>query len=189
MSFQKIFSLVIVVGSILFLIAAFSPISRVFTESDPVKKLEIIRESRQAWVISQFLFTSGAIITAIGFGLNAYHFRDFSIVWLAYLGFFALIIGAGLWSWHVYLRAIEPEAFTAGTLSAWHFMAYTLLTQVGLVVIGVVLLRSELPGWVGWLNIGGCALFFVGYLIFKDMPPFVYYILTLVTGVMLYQTG
>jgi hypothetical protein len=39
------------------------------------------------------------------------------------------------------------------------------------------------------LTIAGAALLFVLFLVFKDMPPFVYYILTTLAGIVLYRSG
>ena len=127
MSFQQFYSVMIVVGSIIFLVAAFLPLSRVYAEPDPAQKLQMIKTSGRVWAISQLLFGAGALVTAVGFGLWALWFVD----WPAYLSFFAFLIGASLWSWHVYLRTLDPEAFTAGTLPGWHFRVYTFLTQFG----------------------------------------------------------
>jgi hypothetical protein len=176
---------VLIFGSILFLVAAFSPISRIFAEPDAHKKLEIILNEKSAWTFSQVFFALGALITAAGLGLTVYQLRATPDSAWAYSALAALVIGAVLWSWDVYLRAADPPAFVAGTLPAWPFITYTLLTQAGLAVVGIVLLRSALPVWVAWLLIGGSLLFFVLYLVLKDMPPFVYYILTLVAGIVL----
>ena len=51
-------------------------------------------------------------------------------------------------------------------------------TQLGLAAIGFALLSSGLPQWVGLTLIGGSLFFLLAYLIFKDMPPLVYYLLT-----------
>lgn len=188
--FQRVDTVLLVVGSSLFLVGAFSPISMaVFTESDAAKRLETIQEGRNAWSISQVFFALGAIVTGIGVGLAAYHYRGTPGSWLAYLGFAAIAVGAALWSWHVYLRTVDPKAFTEGSLPAWLFGVYTVLTQAGLAAFGMALLHTGTPSWVGWMLIGGSTLLFIAYLIFRDMPPFVYYILTLITGVMLYRAG
>lgn len=189
MSLQRIAGSVLIIGSLLFLIAAFSPISRVFGEPDAAKKLEILMNGRIAWTVANILFALGAIVTAVGLALSSYQLRKIPYSELAYLGAAVIVVGAFLWSWSVYLRTNDPKAFVEGTLPGWQFIAYTILTQAGLVAFGIVLLRSGLPGWVGWMVIGGSLLFFSLYLIFKDMPPFVYYILTLVTGIMLFKTG
>ena len=183
----KIAAVVLILGSILFQIAAFSPISMAFfTESDSARRLEIALNSIRAWVISQILFTSGAVVAAIGIGLAAHQLRNLPGSALAYVGFAAIAVGATLWVWHGYLRAGDPQALVEGTIPAWLFSGYTLLTQAGLAMFGVVLLRSAISSWVGWTLIGGVVICFVIYLVLKDMPPFVYYILTLLVGIMLY---
>lgn len=190
MNSLRISALVLIAGSILFLMAAFSPISMAFfPERDPAKQLEIVLNGKRAWLISQIFFTSGAVVAAIGIGLAAYQWRNLPGSRMAYAGFAAMGIGALLWVWHGSLRASDPQALIEGTLPAWPFIGYTLLTQAGLVLVGFVMLRSALPSWVGWMVISGAIVFFVLYLIFTDMPPFVYYVLTLITGIMLYRAG
>ena len=71
----------------------------------------------------------------------------------------------------------------------WHFASYTLLTVTGFALFGAALLRTELPQWVGWLLIGSMALFFVLFIILRDLPPLLYYLPTLTAGIMLYRAG
>ena len=189
MSEEVISGIVICLGSLLFLIAAFSPSSRVFGASTAEKKLAVINASMRGWKISQALFGSGAIITALGVGLLA-----FSLRWLPanliYVIAGLLLVGAVSWSRHVYLRAMDPQAFVAGALPAWHFILYTLLTLAGFFLLGFESLRLfGFHAWQGWLLMGASLLFFVAYLIFKDMPPFVHYLLGLVLGVSLILSG
>lgn len=186
---QKVAALIVVAGSVLFLAAAFSPISRVYAEPDAARRLEIILAGPNQWLISHLLFGLGAAVTAAGIGwlASALSGRP-SAVWL-YACAALLLIGAVLWGWHLYLRVADPEAFATRTMPAWHFFAYTFLTQAALVLFGVGLLRTALPPWVGWLAIGSMALFFVLTIITGDMPPFVYYLVTLTAGVMLYRAA
>jgi hypothetical protein len=184
---QKICAITISVGSVFFLIAAFSPVSRVFGEPLAENKLDIIMKSLNQWRITQFLFAAGAIVTCIGIGLTGILFHNQSLSNTIYLSAALLLGGAIFWSWHVYLRAVDPFSFTEGIIPAWLFILYTFLTQAGLIVFGVALLRMGLPGWPGWLMIGSMTLFFILTIIFRDMPPLVYYIITLVVGVMIYR--
>ena len=58
--------IVIIVGSALFLCAAFAPISfRVFPEKSATRKLKVIRASPIAWSVTQILFGLGALVTAV----------------------------------------------------------------------------------------------------------------------------
>jgi hypothetical protein len=189
MSALKLSGAVTFVGSILFLIAAFSPISRVYALPTAENKLGMITGSPTAWVISQTLFALGAIVTALGIALAAYALRDRPSVLLFFTATAFLAAGAAAWSWHVYLRAAEPAAFVNGSLPGWHFALYTLLTMAALLLIGIALQRMGFPTWAGWLLIGGSILFFVLYLIFKDMPPFVYYLMGATLAFVLFRGG
>ena len=182
MGIKRVAATILIVGSVLFIIAAFMPVSRVFVEPSPAAKLEIIDSNRTAWSASQVLFGLGASIAAIGLGFVAYHLRGTpGAVW-AYLGLVAVILGAVLWDGHVYLRAVDPEGFVEGSLIGWLFPAYALLTQLGLLAFGVAYLRAGYSAWLGAITVGGAVIFFIVYLIFKDIPPFVYYILTGLSG-------
>lgn len=189
MSVSKFTAIILIAGSLLFLIGAFSPVSLAFfSESDETKRLGIILGRRQAWSISQLFFALGAVVTAAGIGLAAHDLRALSSPsLLPYLGAAAIIIAAGLWSWHVYLRAVGPRAFVEGVLPAWHFTGYTLFTQAGLIAIGAAMLRSTTPDWVGWAMIGGALVCFLIYLRLRDLPPFIYYLLTLLAVTVAYR--
>ena len=114
MSTERVAATILLVGSVLFVTAAFLPVSQVFAEPSPGAKLEIITSNRTAWSTAQVLFGLGASIAAIGLGLVAYHLRDTpGAVW-AYIGLAAVILGAVFWDGHVYLRAIDPEGFVEG---------------------------------------------------------------------------
>ena len=56
-------------------------------------------------------------------------------------------------------------------------------------LLGYSLLQMGFPSWSAWLLIGGTLLLFVLYLVFRDMPPFVYYLMGLVLGIVLYHGG
>ena len=185
MSTERIAAIILLVGSILFIIAAFMPVSRVYAEPSQAAKLEIITSNRTAWSASQVLFGLGASIAAIGLGFVAHHLRGApGAVW-AYIGLAAVILGAVLWDGLVYLRAVDPEGFVEGRLVGWLFPAYTLLTQVGLIAFGVSYLRAGYPAWLGGVTVGGAIIFFIIYLVFRDIPPFVYYVLTFIAGIVL----
>ena len=185
MSTERVAAILLVVGSALFLIAAFVPVSQVFAESSPAAKLEIITSNRTAWSTAQVLFGLGGSITAIGLGFVAYHLRGTpGAVW-AYIGLVAVILGAAFWEGHVYLRAIDPEGFVEDRLIGWLFPAYALLTQAGLIAFGVAYLRAGYPSWLGGVTLGGAVIFFIVFFVFKDIPPLLYYILTFMAGVRL----
>jgi hypothetical protein len=188
-TFDRASAVTIVIGSIFFLAAAFSPISRIFGMPDATQRLEIITAAPGQWLLAQVLFALGSIVTAAGFGWLALRLAGQTST--AYLTTSAVLLagGAVLWCWHVYMRAVDPALFTAAAIPVWLFAGYSLLTLAGLALLGIALFQTPLPAWVGWLSIGSASLFLVLALVFGDMPPFVYYLITLTIGVMLYRAA
>lgn len=114
MSTERVAATFLPVGSALFIIAAFMPVSQVYVAPSPAAKLQIIYSAPTAWIASQVLFGLGASIAAIGLGFVAYHLRGTpGAVW-AYIGLAAVILGAVFWEGDVYLRTIDPEGFAKG---------------------------------------------------------------------------
>lgn len=185
---QRVSAIVIILGAVM--ITAALPVSfRVFPEPSPTRKLQSIEASPTTWSVAQVLFALGATLTVVGIALLAHHFRDMTgpshgscrpvseSCSLAYC----------FWMWHLYGRAVDPAAFAAGALPVWPLADYFVSTEAGLALYGVALLRTGLPAWVGWMVIGSMALFFVMTLFYRDMVPAVYYLVTLLTAVMLYR--
>jgi hypothetical protein len=182
---QRTTTIILGMGSLMFLVAAFMPYSRVFAEPDAGKKLAIILELKKMWTIGQVLFGLGAVVTVVGLGLLSYGFRDIPAVRWAYLGTGLMFVGSLLWCWHLWERTIDPETFANGMYARYLFTLYSIFTQLGLVLVGILLLKSCLPNWIGWMFIMGSGLFFLLMVIFRDMPPFVYYVLTLIAAIVL----
>lgn len=61
---------------------------------------------------------------------------------------------------------VDPVAFAEGM--------YFLLTEAGLAILGVAMLRSDLPIWIGWMLLGSMVLLFVLTLIYRDMVPLLF---------------
>ncbi len=184
MSIENLAGAALIIGSVLFIVAAFLPISWVYAERSPENKLARIQASPQAWKLSQVLFGLGATIAALGLALVAFNSTASGNI-LAGTGSVLAVLGAILWDWHVFLRMKNPIEFVKGSLPGWQFPAYSLLTQFALVGFGISFLQFGYPAWLSWGSIVYPLLLFFGYLAFKDMPPFTYYLLTLVIGIVL----
>jgi hypothetical protein len=185
-SIQKSLSLLLAFGSLLFIIAAFLPVSRVFAEPDPDKKLSIIMDMRTMWTTGEVLFGLGSLVTVIALGLQSWGLRTINGAGWSHLGVVLMFTGMTLWCWHVWERTVDPEAFVSGTNTPYLFWLYSILTQIGLILVGITILRSDLANWVGWMFIIGSAILMILMVIFKDMPPFIYYVLTLIAAIAFY---
>jgi hypothetical protein len=186
MSSERFSGIVLFIGSVIFLVAAFLPISWVFGERIIEKKLEMINAARGSWEFAQVLFGSGAIVTALGFMIAYLHLRGKEADTASLVAFLSALVGALLWCWHVWLRGTDPDAFVHRLLFPnWPAGAYFILMQVALFSFGLALLQARCPSWVGRLNIGASVVSFLILVILGDLPPFVYYIITAITAIVL----
>jgi hypothetical protein len=189
-SLNQISAIATIVGSILFLVAAFLPISfRVFPQTSPAKKLESINADPGQWFAAQVLFAFGTLVTVIGIALFAYNARHESFRWLIWASVTLLAVGALPWLWQLYARTVDPAGFTEGSFPMWPYLFYFFTTEVGLAVYGVALLSSPLPTWAGWVVMVSMVLLALLTIILRDMAPFAFYVITLFAGVMLFRQG
>ena len=65
------------------------------------------------------------------------------------------------------------------------FPVYVWLTIGGLATLGAGLVTGGISMWLGWLTVAVAVLCTAAYVSFKDIPPFVFYILFVVIGVVL----
>jgi hypothetical protein len=174
------------VGSILFLVGAFLPISaRVYPQPSPAKRLESITAAQGQWLTSQVLLALGATITVIGVALYAYHLRHETYVPLVWASVAFLTAGLIPWLWQVHLRAVDPSWFAEGLYPMWPYLLYFIATEVGLAIFGVALLSGPHPAWLGWVVIITMLLLAILTVIFRDMMPLAFYLITILAGVML----
>lgn len=172
-----------VTGSVLFFVGAGVAVPRVFTEPDRQEKARMLAERLTWWRLGQPLYALGALVAALGVGYLAAetNAEATSRAWLA-VSCALLGCGALAWSWSVTRRALRPRDFALGRLPGWPFALYVWLTLTGLLFLGSGLLVGGWPDWLGWVVLGADALFLVGYLRYRDIPPFVFYVLLAFVG-------
>ena len=107
-SVQKINALLLGLGSLLFLVAAFLPYSRVFVEPVAEKRLEIMLGMRKMWNIGQLMFGIGSVLTVFALGIQSYGFREIAFARWSYLGILLMAAGAMMWCWHLTERMASP---------------------------------------------------------------------------------
>jgi hypothetical protein len=172
----------LIVGSVIFFVGAAIGVPGVFTEADAQQRLRMLTAHLTMWRIAQPLYGLGPIVVAVGVGLLAAVALGRGARVMFGAGCVVMAIGALAWSWSLYLRGTRVTEFARGTLPGWPFAIYVLLTIVGLALVGLGLLAGRFPTWLGWLALSADVLFLVAYLWFKDIPPFVFYLLLLLVG-------
>ena len=171
-------------GSVVFFIGAAVAVPRVFTEPEPDEKSRMLAERLVWWRVGQPLYAVGALVAALSVGSLAADDETKDRTWLAASCAF-LVVGALAWSWSVYQRALRPREFALGRLPGWPFVTYVGLTIAGLFLLGWGIHRGDWPDWLGATILGANAVFLVAYLRFRDIPPFVFYLLMTVVGIAL----
>jgi hypothetical protein len=174
--------ILLVVGSVVFLVGAAVGVPAVFTEPDPQARLRMLTGHLGMWRAAQPLYGLGPVIVAVGVGYLAAAAPTRGSRAILAGACAAMAVGALAWAWSLYLRGIRVAEFAFGTLPGWPFAAYVLLTVGGLALLGVGLLASGFPVWLGRLTLGADLVFLAGYLWFRDIPPFVFYLLLLLVG-------
>lgn len=176
-------AVLLIAGSVIFFAGAATAVPGVFTEPDPEQRLRMLTAHLTMWRIGQPLYGLGPIVVAVGVGYLAAAAQGRGTRVVLGASCVALAIGALAWTWSLYLRGTRVAEFARGTLPGWPFAVYVLLTIGGLALLGLGLLAGAFPAWLGWLVLAADLLFLVGYLWFKDIPPFVFYLLLVLVGV------
>lgn len=156
-------------------------------EPDADKKLEIIHSMKGQWNLGILFFALGSLVAAAGLLVFVLVLKEIQgSKLLPLIGVGLMGIGAILWSWSVTERFLDPEGFARGTNTPYLFLIYSVLTQAGLVILGLLMISNFTPNWTGWMFLVGGGALFILMVIFRDMPPFAYYVLTLVFSVWLF---
>jgi hypothetical protein len=160
--------------------------TRIYTIRDTAARLELVQTYPRRWSASQIGVILGAVASAIGFLLLASLFRGTGGANLSLLGVAAFLLGHILWIWHLILRINDPPAFATARLPTWHFTLYALLTPLGLLICGVSFwLHGAYSSWLG-IGLVVASLIYLGIMaIYRDIPPFLFYLLTLIVGLVL----
>jgi hypothetical protein len=179
-------SLLLIIGSLVFLSASFATNPQVYMEPSPAVRLAVIHEARTIWITVNFFYAAGALLSAIAVvGILRSIPRRSPLPLL--LGAAALIGGAIFFLLYASLRVSSPEIWVQVPPPHPLFLAYTLLTQAGLLVFGAALMQAKTFTRLAWLIIGASLLLFILTLIIRDMPPLAYYLLLLAAGIGLFR--
>jgi hypothetical protein len=141
----------------------------------------MLTERLRAWQVAQPLYGIGPVIAAAGVAFLADRSDGGGRAVLA-ASCAALAIGAAAWGWSVYMRGTRVSEFAFGTLPAWPFTTYVLMTIGGIALLALGLLVGDFRAWLGWLTLSIDVVFLATYLRFKDIPPFVFYLLLTLVG-------
>lgn len=163
--------------------------------------LEVVLQHQTLWWWTNACFIGSTLVTLLGLALLTTLLRQAGDRIFSHLGLILFVLAATLW---VIQRAvplsIDPwsaqELARTGLLPDYYvpltlwtqalFVIYTLLAYGALVAYGAAILSTGvLPRWMGWLALvyGLAGLGLMGFT--GNAPPFLYYLLPLVMGIVL----
>jgi hypothetical protein len=153
-----------------------SPVSGVYLEPDPVRRLEMLRRGRRSWVVGQHIAAAGTAAVPAAFARVAISLPPGRAKVFAATAAVALAAGAPLFVSQLALRASDLERFAARRLPAWPFLAYSWLHVLALGSLSGALAglphRGKEATALGLAAVGsGAVLATTG-----DIPPFVFYV-------------
>lgn len=174
------------VGSLVFLIGAFTGVPRVFLEPNPEARLLLLEQHLILWRVAQPLYLIGPVMASIGVGvLAAADGVEADAVAPLAASCVLLLAGCLFWGGDVLPRMVRHRDFALGTLPGWPFVGYVWTTIAGFVALGWGLLSTEIPAWTGWMVLVADLGFALFYVAMGDIPPFFFYLLLLIVGVVL----
>jgi hypothetical protein len=158
---------------------------RIFTLKVIQEKMDLLAARPQLWTASQSSVILGALASTAGALYLSPIFNDTLgalPVTIAAVGF---ALGHVFWIWHLGLRIAAPQKFAKNELPGWLGMAYAVLVLLALAAFGAAFWLQGTNPLLGAGIFLGAVLVLGLYLKVKDMPPFIYYAMTLAIGVTL----
>jgi hypothetical protein len=187
---SRIAAFTLVVGSILFVLAAL-PMPAIYGVQDADARIARIRANEPAFLASQALFAIGAIVVAIGFVLLAVWLVGQRGALVPVFGAAAMAIGAAIWAWFMYDRATDIDGYFRdyGHVPSYVW-ASVLATAAGLAAFAVLFIGPNQPSWVGYLTLGLLAITVAGALYAPEVtPPQLLYVPPLLMGTVIALHG
>ena len=109
---QKLAGIGLIVGSVLFIIAAFTPLTFKVIMADMQQRVDLIQNERTGWVLLNILFGIGSVVAVVGLALFAQHVQSIgdnpTVRVVSYLSAATAALGALCWVIIVYNRATLP---------------------------------------------------------------------------------
>jgi hypothetical protein len=181
----KITALLLILGSVLTATGFGIFPSQIYTEKNHQVKLNLLASKPQRWSLSQWVVILGGITTVSGSIFLYSIFRDSQADFLFGIGLIGFALGHVFWIWQLVLRIVQPKLFANDELPGWLFKSYSILVLLALAGFGIAF-------WLqGNYSVLGAGIFFVALLVlglflkFNNMPPIVYYAMTLTIGLTL----
>jgi hypothetical protein len=184
---EKSAGIVMIVGFAMVLLASLIGPNQVYSAPDAETRLEIIANNRGRWAATNLVWAIASLVTAVGMVMLTLALRESESPWLLYAGALAFLIGAVAWALYLYQRIGDPAGNLYTTPPAPLSLVFAWATLAALALYGLAFILGSYPNWLGYVLIVLTGLLSAGLLFFFDavyasFPPQVFYLVTLVIG-------
>lgn len=169
----------VIVGVVVFFAGAAYGVPQVFGVHSAEDRLAVLLPRARAWRSAQWLYAVGPILASLGVLVVAIGWPGQSQL-LAGVAGAAMVAGAVLWSVSCARRGASIEEFARGELPAGAWLGYVWLTLLGLAVLGVACIGVST--WLAVVLLVSAVAFCVLFLVTRDIPPFLFYLVLAVVG-------
>lgn len=189
MDLRRLSAVLLIAAFVGMFLSSFLNAPGLYQTQDIDERLQIIDAHRGRWLASQAVVTGSALLLAAGFALLAWTLRETGVSWVPVLGGAAIVAGTLSGLYFVYLQTIDPRGGYSGVYPLPENVAYW-LWLAGQLLIGVAMLQSGMPAWLGYLTAGAALAYGVVFLLTGAgfMAPFLLALLALAIGIVLLRS-
>lgn len=166
-----------------------SMVGTVHAVKDAATRLDMLERHRRLWVLGQFLASAGTAAAPVGFARFARQFgttpHSRASKVLAAASVTAMVAGSPLFITALADRAAHIRRFAYREGASWPFLTYAGLQTTGVGLLGAALQLSAMKGPAAISSAASAPLFAAILVRYKDIPPFVFYLLQLAVGIKL----
>ncbi|MEO6088474.1 MAG: hypothetical protein ABIQ18_35720 [Umezawaea sp.] len=166
-------------GVLVFFVGAAYGVPRVFVGGLPEERLALLTARARAWRLAQIPYSVGPLLVGIGVLVTAIGWSGVPRL-LAGAAGAMMFGGALLWSVTCLRRGQRMEEFVRGELPAGPWRGYVWLTMLGLALLGLACLGVSV--WIAALLLISAVVFAAAFVVMRDIPPFVFYLVLGVVG-------
>lgn len=171
---------IILAGSVVFFAGAAYGVPQVFMTRSAEERLAVLRSRADVWRKAQWLYAGGPVLAGAGVLVLSAAWSGPARLFAGGAGV-ALLGGAVLWSVSCARRGRRIEEFARGELPAGPWLGYVWLTLAGLALLGLASLGYQT--WIGVLLLIAGGAFTALFVIARDIPPFLFYLVLSAFGV------
>ena len=189
MTTTNIAGIALIAGFVLVIVASVLAPPGLYSRKNRSRRREIIEERAGRWQASNYTWIVGSTATALGMLLLAVGIWEPTTGTLLGAGALAFTVASAAWVLSLYRRTVDPAGERLAPLPIALTPIYLWGTLASLGLYGLAFLQGSFADWPGLVYVVEMGVVGAGMAIYREQfvaafPPQVFYLLTLMAGVM-----